>query len=159
MYTLAVVKSADSGTIREPVLDVMCSLYPNIHPLVWLNPHLASVSMPEWGTSPFFIDDLCHTRPPLAFSNVLSGATMKGSTIPSSANIFPIAAILCLTSDGIVFRRLSNVRLSGMDFRPQAAVNFLLYTLSDTRNSCSALFESILNHIRTMKHRSITVGE
>ncbi|AFU57849.1 hypothetical protein Ngar_c09070 [Candidatus Nitrososphaera gargensis Ga9.2] len=39
--TLAGVKSAENGTIRLPLLDVMCSLYPNIHPLVWLKPHLA----------------------------------------------------------------------------------------------------------------------
>ena len=61
--------------IREPVLAAMCSLYPNIHCLVWLNPHLASVSIPERGTTPLIMDDLCQ-RCPLAFSNVLSIVTM-----------------------------------------------------------------------------------
>jgi len=30
-YALAYVKSADNGTINEPVLDTKWSLYPNIH--------------------------------------------------------------------------------------------------------------------------------
>ena len=32
--TLAVVTSAVRGTMRSPVVDVRCSLYPKIHPLV-----------------------------------------------------------------------------------------------------------------------------
>jgi hypothetical protein len=34
--TLAVVTSAVRGTTRSPVVDVRCSLYPNIHPFVRL---------------------------------------------------------------------------------------------------------------------------
>jgi hypothetical protein len=73
--SLAVVTSAVRGTmISFPAVvdDVRCSLYSNIHPFVWLYPHhLASVSMPEHGTIPFFMsDDLCHT-PPFAFKRVL----------------------------------------------------------------------------------------
>ena len=40
-----------------------------------LNPRLASVSIPEHGTTPLIIDDLCHGLP-LALSNVLSIAIM-----------------------------------------------------------------------------------
>ena len=32
----AVVRSADNGTINEPVLQAIYSLYPNTHPLVLL---------------------------------------------------------------------------------------------------------------------------
>ena len=32
----AVVRSADNGTINEPVLHAICSLYQNIHSLVLL---------------------------------------------------------------------------------------------------------------------------
>ena len=58
---LAVVKSATDGTIMEPILDIRCSLYPKIHSFVWLNPHLASVSIPEHGNTPSSIEDLCQT--------------------------------------------------------------------------------------------------
>src|SRR5215218_11287175 len=110
---LAVVKSATRGTITEPiVLDIKCNLYPNIQPFVWLNPHLASVSIPERGTIPFFIDDLCQTCP-LALSKVLSIATMYGSIIFLHTNMRVITAILSLISVDIDLRRLSNVLLSG----------------------------------------------
>jgi hypothetical protein len=56
---LAVVKSAAKDIIIEPVLDIKSNLYPNIQPFVWLNPHLASVSIPERGTTTSTIDDLC----------------------------------------------------------------------------------------------------
>ena len=63
--TLVVVtSSAVRGTmISFPAVvavdDVRCGLYPKIYPFVWLYPHhLASVSIPERGTTPFFIDDL-----------------------------------------------------------------------------------------------------
>src|SRR5215211_1686069 len=98
--------------IREPVLDVICSLYPNIQPLVWLNPHLASVSIPERGTIPLFIDDLCQICP-LALSKVLSIATMYGSIIFLHTNSLVMTAILSLISVDIALRRLSNVLLSG----------------------------------------------
>jgi len=60
---LAVVKSAAKGTIIEPVVATICNLYPNIHPALCMteSPHLASVSIPERGTTPSVIDDLCHT--------------------------------------------------------------------------------------------------
>jgi hypothetical protein len=68
--TLAVVTLAVIGTTSSPVVHVRCSLYPNIHPLVWLYPHLAFVSIPRQGTTPFSMDDLCHTLP-FAFIRVL----------------------------------------------------------------------------------------
>src|SRR5215211_3283901 len=112
--------------IREPVLDVICSLYPNIHPLLWLNPHLASVSIPERGTTSLVIDDLCQICP-LALSNVLSIATMYGSTSLSFTNRFPIVDILSLMSTDIVESLLSNVLLSGRLVNPHAFNTFLLY--------------------------------
>ena len=82
-----------------------------------LNPHLASVSIPERGTIPLIIDDLCH-RCPLAFSKVLSIATMYGSIIFSHTNRWVMTAILSLMSMDMVLSRLSNVRLSGIWVRP-----------------------------------------
>ena len=35
-WTLAVVTSAVRGITISPVVHVRCSLYPKIHPLVWL---------------------------------------------------------------------------------------------------------------------------
>src|SRR6478752_5984071 len=160
--TLAVVISAVRGTMISPAVvavdEVRCSLYPKIHPFVWLYPHLASVSMPERGTTPFFMDDLCHT-PPFAFKRVLSIAVIERSTIPSVTNRCPIVDILCLISVEIDFNRLSNVRLLGIDTRPQASTSLRLYRQSMLRKVCNALLESILNHTRTIKHLTITVGE
>src|SRR5918992_4344805 len=85
----AVVKSVDKGTMIEPVLATRCSLYPNIQPFVLLNPHIASVSIPECGTISFFIDDLCHIEP-LALIRVLSVETIYGSTIFSRTKSSPI---------------------------------------------------------------------
>jgi hypothetical protein len=76
-----------------------------------LKPHLASISIPERGTTHLIIDDLCHGRP-LALSNVLSVAIMYGSTSFCLANRFPIAAILSLMSADIIESLLSNVLLS-----------------------------------------------
>src|SRR6476469_5269366 len=90
-----------------------------------LNPHLASVSIPERGTIPLSIDDLCH-RCPLAFSKVLSIATMYGSTNLSFTNRFPILDILSLMSVDMVLSRLSNVLLSGICVRPHAFIIFSL---------------------------------
>src|SRR4051812_36940923 len=98
---------------EEPVLDIKCNLYPNIHPFVWLLPHLVSVSIPELGTIPFFIDDLCHIEGPLALISVLSIAVINGSTISSEMNRCTIAFILSLISTEIVFNLLSNVLLLG----------------------------------------------
>jgi hypothetical protein len=80
--------------------------------------------MPERGTMPFFMDDLCYT-PPFAFIRVLSTTVIEWSsstiTIPSVTNRFPIADILCIISVEIDFNRLSNIRLLlGMDTNPQA---------------------------------------
>ncbi len=83
--------------------------------------------MPGHGTSPFFMDDLCYTLP-FAFSRVLSVAVIERSTNPSVVvNRYPIVAILCLISVEIVFNRLSNVRLLGMDTNPQANTSLRLY--------------------------------
>ena len=109
---LAVVTSAARGTIKESVLDIRCSLYPNIHPLVWLKPHLAFASIPEHGTIPFFMDDACQTLP-FDLSKVLSTARIYGLTRSSKTNRFPIVDILSLMSSETVFRRLSKVRLLG----------------------------------------------
>ena len=59
----------------------------------------------------------------------------------------------------MVFNRLSNVRLLGIDTRPQANASLWLYRQSMLRKVCNPLLESILNHILTIKHFRITVGE
>ena len=90
--------------------------------------HLAFVSIPERGTIPFFIDDLCHIEGPLALISVLSIAVMNGLTKPSETNRRPIVAILFLISIEIIFKRLSKVRLLGSDDldKPHAFITFLL---------------------------------
>ena len=57
--------------------------------------------MPERGTTPFIIDDLCQTCP-LAFSKVLSIATMYGSIIFSHTNRQVMTVILSLMSIDMV---------------------------------------------------------
>ena len=47
----------------------------------------------------------------------------------------------------------------GIVTRPQANASLRLYRQSMIRKICNALFESILNHILTIKHLRITVGE
>ena len=71
----------------------------------------------------------------------------------------PIAVILFLISLDIVARRLSNVLLPGTLDSPHRFIIFLLYGRSIARYSCNALLESNRNHIRTIKHLKITVGE
>ena len=88
---LAVVTSVYRGKAMGPVLHTMCNLYPNTQPLVWLKPHRASVSIPEHGTIPCSIEDLCQTRPLLALTGVLSIAMTCGLTMPSETNRHPIA--------------------------------------------------------------------
>ena len=104
--------------------------------------------MPERGTTPFFMDDLCHTLP-FTFRSVLSTAVIEWSTNPSiAANRYPIVDILSFTSvEIVVFNLLSNVRLlHGMDTKPQAIASLWLYRQqSIIRKVCKALFESILN--------------
>ncbi len=78
---------------------------------------------------------------------------------PSATNRYPIVDILSFTSVEMVFNRLSNVRLHGIVIRPQAIASLRLYRQSMLRKVCNALLESILNHIRTIKHLKITVGE
>ena len=51
---------------------------------------------------------------------VLSVAVIEGSARPSVTNRYPIVDILCLISVEIAFSLLSNVRLHGMDTKPQA---------------------------------------
>ena len=63
----------------------MCSLYPNIQPFEFENPHFASVSIPEIGRRFFFISDLCHTGP-VAFSNDESTDADVSSTSFSETN-------------------------------------------------------------------------
>ncbi len=120
-----VVTSAVRGTMISSVVQVRWSLYPNIHFILLYdyNPHhhLASVSILERGTTPFFMDNLCHTGP-FAFIRVLSVAVIEGSAISSAANRYPIVDILSLTSVvEIVFNRLSNIcLLLGIVIRPHA---------------------------------------
>ncbi len=114
--------------------------------------------MPERGTSPFFIDDLCHTGP-FAFKRVLSIDVIERSTNPSTANRHPIVDILSFISVEIIFSLLSNVRLLGIFIRPQATASLRLYGQSNFRKICNVLLESILNHNLTIKHLRITVGE
>src|SRR5574342_544305 len=142
--------------IEPAVLATRCSLYPNIQPFVWLNPHLASVSIPERGTTPSSIEDLCQTEP-LAFTRVLSVERIQGSIILSRTKSSPIAVILFLISADIVTRRLSKVLLLGTLDNPHPFIIFLLYGISIERYSCNALLESNRNHIRTTKHLRITV--
>ncbi len=89
----------------------------------------------------------------------MSIAVIEGSVISSVTNRYPLVDILCLISVEMVFNRLSNVRLLGIDTRPQASASLLLYRQSMLRKIYNALFESILNHILTIKHLKIVVGE
>jgi hypothetical protein len=104
------------------------------------------------------IDDLCHTQP-FALIRVLSIAVIERSTNPSTTNRYPIVEILSFISVEMVFNRLSNVRLLGIDTRPQANASLWLYRQSMLRKICNVLLESNLNHILTIKHLKITVGE
>ena len=79
--------------------------------------------------------------------------------MPSTTNRYLIVDILSFISVEMVFNRLSNVRLHGIDTSPQVNANLWLYWQSVLRKICNALFESILNHILTIKHLKITVGE
>ena len=101
------------------------SKYPTLG-VTELNPHLAPISIPERGNTPLIMDDLCQ-RWPLALSNVLSIATMYGSTNLSFTNRFPIVDILSLMCTDIVESLLSNVLLSGRLVNPHAFNTFLLY--------------------------------
>ena len=77
----------------------------------------------------FFMSDLCHTGH-FAFKRLLSAAVvvMKDSTIiPSVTNRCLVVDILFFTSVEIVFSRLSNIRLLGMDTNPQADASLWLY--------------------------------
>ena len=79
------------------------------------------------GTTPFFMDDLCQTRP-FTFKRELSTAVIERSTNPSTTKRCPIADILSLTSIEMVFNRLSNVRLLlGIVVRPHAIASLWLY--------------------------------
>ncbi len=106
------------------------------------------------------MDDPCH-KWPFAF-RVRSIAVIDGSdTKRSATNRYPIVDILSFISVvDMVFNRLSNVRLQGMDINSQANASLRLYWQFISRKVCNALLESILNHhILTIKHLRITVGE
>ncbi len=122
------------------------------------NPILHLYRCQGHGTIPFFMDDLCHTLP-FAFIRVLSIAVIERSTNPPTTNRYPIVDILSFISVEMVFNRLSNVRLLGIFIRPQATASLWLYRQSMLRKICNALLESILNHILTIKHLKIMVGE
>ena len=79
--------------------------------------------------------------------------------MPSTTNRRPIVDILPFTSVEMVFGPLSKVRLLGIVKRPQASASLRLYGQSISKNACKVLLESILNHILTIKHLKITVGE
>ncbi len=96
---------------------------------------------------------------PLLLKEYISIAVIEGSTNPSVTNRYPIVDILCLISVEIVFSLLSNVRLLGIFIKPQAIASLWLYRQSTLRKICNALLESILNHILTIKHLKIIVGE
>ena len=68
-----------------------------------------------------------HHTLPFAFNRLLSIAVIERSTMPSETNRYPIVDILSFTSVDIVFSLLSNVRLHGMDTRPQANASLWLY--------------------------------
>ena len=64
----------------------------------------------------------------LCFKRVLSVAVIEGSdTKRSATNRYPIVDILPFISLEMVFNRLSNVRLPGMDTSPQAIASLRLY--------------------------------
>ena len=91
---------------------------------------------------------------------MLSIAVMERPTNSSMTSRHPIVDILSFTSVEMVFNhRLSNVRLLGIVARPQASASLRLYRQSLLRKICNALLESNLNHILTIKHLKITVGE
>jgi hypothetical protein len=76
----------------------------------------------------FFMDDLCHTTLPFAFIRVLSIAVIEGSARQSVTNRYPIVDILSFISVvEIVFNRLSNVSLYGMDINQQVIASLRLY--------------------------------
>ena len=95
-------------------------------PLYGYNPILHPCQFQDMVLLPFFMDDVCHTGP-FAFIRVLSIEVIEGSARPPVTNRYPIVDILSFTSVEIVFNRLSNVRLHGMDTKPQANASLLLY--------------------------------
>jgi hypothetical protein len=73
------------------------------------------------------MDDLCH-KGPFAFSRVLSIAVIEESARPPVTNRYPIVDILSFISVvEIVFNRLSNVSLYGMDINQQVIASLRLY--------------------------------
>ena len=94
----------------------------------------------------------------LLLANLPSTADIERSTNPSTTNRCPIVDILSFISVDMVFNRLSNVRLQGIDTRPQAIASLRLYRQSMLRKICNALLESNLNHNLTIKHLKIMVG-
>jgi hypothetical protein len=128
--TLAVVtSSAVRGTMISPIaavymLDVVCvqisipwyDYIPTLHVYRCQNEVL-----PLFPWMIYAIDD--H----LLLAEYLYTAVIDGSARPSTTNRYPIVDILCLMSVELVLNRLSNVRLHGMDIKPQAIASLLLY--------------------------------
>jgi hypothetical protein len=113
-----------NGTTSFPAEQHMCNLYPNIHPFVLANPHLASVSIPRRGTNPDLVwCQIC----PLARTSMESAAVILASAI-SSAIAVPVAHIMCWT--GSTLKRRSNVLLSGSACRPHDFIIFLWNAVS-----------------------------
>jgi hypothetical protein len=128
--TLAVVTSAAvNGTTSSSiaVVHVKCSLYPKIHLWYYYSPTIVHLyRYPDKVLSLSSYRMICAN--PFAFIRVLSIAVIERSTRPSSTNRCPIVDILCLISIvEMVFNRLSNVRLLGIDTRPQASTSLRLY--------------------------------
>src|SRR6476620_2253675 len=90
---------------------------------------------------------------------VLSIVVIERSTNSLVTNRFPIVDILSFMSVEMVFNRLSNVRLQGIVTRPHASASLWAYRQSLFRKVYNPLLESNLNHILTIKHLRITVGE
>ena len=99
-------------------------------PILWYD-YIPTVHLCQWQEKVlflFFMDDLCHIQP-FAFIRVLSVAVTEGSaTNPFVTNRYPIVDIICLIFVEIVFNRLPNVRLLGMDTNPHAPLLVCDYT-------------------------------
>ena len=79
----------------------------------------------------------------------------------AAANRYPIVDILCLISIYMVFKSpIKCYVVLGIVTRPQARYkSAVILTAVHAKKVCNALFESILNHTRTIKHLRTMVGE
>lgn len=129
-HMFAGVTHAESGTTILPVLQHMCNLYPNTHPLVLAKPHLASVSIPERGTKSDLMWVWCQTWPRQRTS-VLSADTIFASAMPSRTICLPTVLIMCWS--GSTLNLLSKVLLSGREWRPHDCIILLWNAVSVER--------------------------